>query len=324
MNYLCLFTRQLAAMLRAGLALAVSLERLAASFPHKGYRRAAADIAGGLRQGYGLGSQMARHPRLFPRFFCLLVSAGEEHDSLLPALDTLTEHYHQRHRFSRRLARVLFYPCLLLLLAVGAGVFALWWVVPAFAGLYAAMGADVPPASAAVFALSRWLTPLRLLLAVSLLAAAGLSAAYCLRRLPWPAAARVPLLGAIAAYYFCHITAMVLAAGHGLERALELTAESFPRGPAPLALAGLRQGRYLSESLSQSGDLHSFVVQGESVGQLGHSLEQGAGFFRLRVDDGLDGLQQLAEPLSILVVGGVVAAMLLVLMLPMFQLAKIM
>src|SRR5690554_468004 len=196
-------------MVRAGLPLDISLKRLAATFPHGGYRRAAGEIAAGLLRGLGVSEQMAGYPRLFPRFFCLLVAAGEAHDSLVAALDTLAEHYRQRHQFSRRLARALFYPSLLTFLAFAAGVFALWWVVPAFAGLYSAMGAQVPAASAVVFALSRWLSPLRLLVLLALAAGAMLAVVLRLRCLRWPALSRVPLLGSIACYYFCQVTAMV-------------------------------------------------------------------------------------------------------------------
>lgn len=323
MKSLALFTRQLAAMLRGGLPLVVALEQLAAAFPVKRFSRAAREIAAGLNRGYSLHRLLADRRRLFPLFYVRMVEAGEEGDSLLPTLNALAEYYGEREKINRRLLRILFYPLLLLGVALASGLFALWHVVPTFAGLYAALGADIPPATGRVFAAAAYLTPGRLLLFLGSFGLLALAAGRVVRMLQWPLAARLPLAGTIACYWFCRICAMVTAAGHTLETALGMAAAVSPRGPAPVALARLRSGYGLYEALAGSpGVLRAFVAQGEATGQLPEALARAADYYRGRVEEALDDFQRCLEPVAVLAVGTAVGLMLIALMLPMLQLAR--
>ena len=325
MKNLVLFTRQLAAMLRGGLPLVESLQRLGQVFPHKRYSRAAREIGIGLSRGYSFFEQLANYPRLFPGFYRAMTQIGETGDSLLTALDTLAEYYGDREKISKHLLRILFYPLLLTGTALGSGIFALWYVVPGFSSLYVTLGTDIPPATRWVFAAAKALTPVRLLAAVFLLATLIVTVVWLYAaKAKWKALAKLPLTGTILCYWFCKVSAMIVAAGHTLEQALIMAAVVSPRGPAVQALAAIREGSSLFAALEGSpGVLRSFVAQGERTGELPVALARAAEYYRQRLEESLENFQRLLEPLSVLFVGVLVAVMLLVLMLPVIQLARV-
>lgn len=326
MKMLAIFTRQLAAMLRGGLPLVTALKQLEEVFPHKGYLAATKKIGQGLILGHSFYSLLADHQRLFPTFYVKMVETGETGDSLLPALDTLADYYSERQRLKSRVLRILFYPLLLISVALASGLFALWHVVPTFGDLYATLGSDIPPATTRLLALASYLTPARLGMgigiALTLLLALGV---FITRKLEWPFLAKLPLVGSILCYWFCRVSSMIVGAGHTLGVALTMTSLVSRRGPAPQALEQIRAGNTLFTALEGSpGILRSFIAQGEATGQLPAALTRATEYYRHRVEESLDNFQHLLEPLSVLLVGGGVALMLLVLMLPMLQLARAM
>lgn len=325
MRNLALFTRQLAALLQGGLPLVDSLNQLAAVFPAPAFKKAAAELSRGLIQGHSLYAQLANQPRLFPSFYRAVVMTGETGDSLLPALGALEGYYRERERIKSRLLRIAFYPLLLLAVAFGSGGIALWFVVPGFRNLYAALGAKIPAATSWVFALAEAVTPGRLLAAAGAGALVLALAVWLLsRRLRWPALARAPLAGTISCYWFCKVTAMITGAGHTLEQALTMAAAVSSRGPAPAALTAIRSGDSLYAALAGSpGVLRSFVAQGERIGELPVALQRATEYYEQRLEEAMENFQRLLEPLSVLIVGGMVAAMLMALMLPVLQLAQV-
>lgn len=300
------------------------LQQLAEVFPHRSYARAAQAIASGLGRGYSFSSQLRTFPRQFPAFYAALVEAGENGDALLPALETLAHYYGEREAIRAKLQRILFYPFLLITAAVGSGLFALWYVVPTFNSLYTSLDTEVPPATSRVFALASVLTPPRLaggILALIIL----LILVYLLtaKAIKWPALARLPLAGAISCYWFCQVSAMIVGAGHTLEQALAMAAAVSRRGPAVDALAEIRKGVSLYEALRGGpGVLRSFVAQGECTGELPTALERAAEYYRLQVEESMEDVQRFLEPTAVLFVGALVAGMLVILMMPMLQLAR--
>lgn len=325
MKALILFTRQLAAMLRGGLSLVTSFHELEEIFPHKGFAKAAGRIGMGLKDGYSLAELLKTQRSLFPMFYTKLVEAGEKGDSLQQALETLAEYYSEGDVIKNRLRSVLSYPILLVGVALVSGLFSLWHVVPTFSSLYATLGTEVPPATQWVFQTARFLTPARLAWAATMGIAALLAgAAYVSRKMRWPRLAKLPLAGNLSCYWFCRITRMLVGAGLTLEHALLMTAEVSARGPAPMALAEIRKGNSLYAALEGSpGVMRSFVAQGELTGELPIALERAAGYYRVQLEESMENFQRLLEPLAVLFTGGLVAGMLLVLMLPMLQLARV-
>lgn len=325
MRDLALFTRQLAGLVQGGLPLREGLNQLAQVFPHRGYKKAAQELEAGLTRGFGFSEQLARYPRLFPPFYRTVVETGESGDSLLPALNTLVTYYSEQEKIKNRLLRIMFYPLLLLGVAAVSGSVALWFVVPGFRNLYGVLGGEIPAATRWIFALAQAVTPARLLAAVvALLVLLGAALWFFIKKVQWPTLAKVPLVSTLYCYWFCLVTAMIVGAGHTLEQALVMAATVSPRGPAPAALLSLREGNSLYQALAGSpGVLRSFVAQGERVGELPTALVRASDYYQLGLEESLENFQRLLEPLSVLIVGGAVAAMLLILMLPVLQLARV-
>jgi len=325
MKYLVLFTRQLAAMLRGGLPLVTALTQLEEVFPHKKYRRCASKIAQGLNEGYSFHLLLQTYPRLFPKFFVNMVEAGEQGDSLLQALETLAEYYGERQIMRNRMLRIMFYPLLLVTVALASGLFSLWHVVPTFQSLYATLSTEIPPATEKVFAAAEVITPARLGVVVGIaLLILVVTGIILVKKLPWSLLAKLPLVGTVTCYWFSRVSSMIVQAGHTLELALMMASSVSRRGPAPDALAKIRRGSSLYTALDGSpGVLRSFIAQGEITGELPTALKRAADYYRTQVEEAMESFQRLLEPVSVLIVGGVVAVMLLVLMLPMLQLAQI-
>lgn len=325
MRNLALFTRQLKGLLQGGLPLTECLAQLGQVFPQRGYKRAAQSLEQGLVEGFSFFEQLARNPRLFPAFYRGVVEIGETGDSLVPALSTLEGYYADRERIKNRLLRILFYPLLLLGVAAGSGGIALWYVVPGFRNLYETLGAEMPAATRWVFALAQAATPPRLVGGFLFLIALLAAGVWLFRKkAKWPLLAKLPLVGTILCYWFCKVTAMITVSGHTLELALSMTAAVSRRGPAPAALLAVRAGNSLYMALEGSpGVLRSFVAQGERVGELPATLGRATEYYQERLEESLETFQRIIEPLSVLVVGGLVAGMLMVLMLPVLQLAQV-
>lgn len=319
-RHLSVFTGQLAAMLKGGLPLAAALNHLSA-YPHLGFAKTAHKAQVGLEAGKPFFSLL--EPKLFPALCRRIIQVGEENDSLIPALELLQHHYKRREEFSKRLARALFYPCLLLAVAIIGGLFALWQVVPTFERLYRTMAVEVPPATAMVFAISKQVTPQAFLIAALIFAAIIITLIFRGKSLPWPVASRITLLGDLGCFYFCQVTLMTIQVGNNLEKALALTAETFPHGPARVAHQGLVQGKPLYQAIASPPLLASFLAQGEAVGELPQALERAAEYYRQRSEENLENIHRYAEPVTVLAVGVVILVMLLVLMMPMLQLAAV-
>lgn len=324
MKNLALFTRQLAALLQGGLPLVEGLNQLARVFPRREFKDAATGLAQGLAVGDGFSEQLTKYPRLFPHFYRSVTEIGESGDSLLPALVTLGGYYEDREKIRNRLLRILFYPVLLLGVAAASGVVALWCVAPGFSGLYSALGVEAPGASRWLFALAEKATPLRLLAGTAaFVLVTGVVTWRFVRRVQWRTLARLPLVRTVFCYWFCKVTAMITSAGHTLEQALAMAGAVAPRGPAPEALVALKKGESLYAGLAGSpGILRSFVAQGEKVGELPEALARATEYYDQQLEESMENFQRVLEPLSVLVVGGMVGVMLLILMLPVLQLAK--
>jgi type II secretory pathway component PulF len=319
-RHLSLFTGQLAAMLKGGLPLTSALNHLS-TYPHRGYAKTAKKAQAGLEAGKPFFSLLA--PTLFPALCRRIIQVGEENDSLIPALELLQHHYKRREEFSKRMARALFYPCLLLAVALFGGLFALWQVVPTFQRLYRTMAVEVPPATARVFAISSHLTPQGFLITLVISAAIIITLIFRGKSLPWKVASRITILGDLGCFYFCQVTLMTILVGNNLEKALALTAETFPQGPAKAAHGGLVQGIPLHQAISCPPLLSSFLAQGEAVGELPQALERAAEYYRQRSEENLENIHRYAEPITVMLVGMVILVMLLVLMMPMLQLAAV-
>jgi general secretion pathway protein F len=331
-----LFTTQLAALLGAGLGLVESLEALADNEPTPARRELLAALLRDLRGGEPLSAVLARFPTEFPDLLCACVRAAERTGDLRAALLRYGDYRSRSDGLRRRLITALLYP--LLVLAVGLAVtgFLLLAVVPRFASLIADSGRELPWATGLLFGASGslaaqpllWLITLAAVVAAIALMAGDASQRHALAdRL-----VQLPLVGSLLLRQklarFCRALALLLDGGIPLSPALDValplasrandaTGERLKRAlqaghPLSLALAEVGLATPLSNRLLRAG---------EGSGQLAAMLTRVADFHEDEVTRDVERIARVAEPLLMLALGLLIGGVVLLLYLPIFDLA---
>ena len=332
---LLLFSQELLALLEAGLHLNEALSTLIAKERQAGAASLLRRLAAELDKGRNFSDVLADHPRQFPPVYVAIVRAAERTGDLPRALTRFIAYQQQFDAIRKKLVAACVYPALLLAVGAAVTLFLLAYVVPRFSQVYASAGRDMPAASAGLLALGGFIQqhgPLLALLGGSALLAllawlapggwVGVTGAV----LRLPGIARRAELFRLARFY--RAVSLLLAAGIALPRALGMVDGLL--GPAErrrLARArGLvEQGRPLSQALVAealaSPVARSLLTVGERSGQLGEMLERSARFHDDELERWLDWASRLLEPVMMLLIGVVIGGVVLLMYLPIFDLA---
>lgn len=337
------WTRQLALLLRAGVSLAAALEAPALARPagwSEGDVRTLARARLAITQGAGFAEALAQHVPALDPFALRTLAAAELTGSLDRALERIALRTERRDTLRRTVQRALLYPAIVVIVAVGAVVALLVFVIPVFAGIFAEFGEALPLPTRAVIALSDWTMGVAPF-AVPAAGGGALLVAGALRRSPRArrrldaAALSLPLVGAIvragAVADAMETLAGLVSGGIPLFEALPVAAQTSGNGRIADALVGARRriadGSALAEALGRDPVVPPLAVQmiavGEQSGALDTVLDSVARIFRDEADRRTATLLALLEPAIVLVlaagVGGVVVAMYL----PIFRLGAV-
>jgi general secretion pathway protein F len=331
-----LFIAQLAALLGAGLGLVEALEALADNEPTPARRELLAALLRELRSGEPLSTALGQFPAEFPELLCASVRAAERTGDLRTALLRYGEYRSRSDGLRRRLVTALVYPAIVLAVGMGVTTFLLLAVVPRFATMVADNGRELPWATQLLFDISTslaaqpwlWLATLVALLA----AAAMLWGDAGSRRTLGGWLAQLPLVGGLLLRQrlsrFCRALALLLEGGIPLGSALSVAAP-LAGGHAELTGSSLQrsleEGRPLSEALSSAGlatPLSTRLLRaGEGSGQLASMLARVADFHEDEVTRDIERIARVAEPLLMLALGLLIGGVVLLLYLPIFDLA---
>ncbi len=322
-------TRQLATLLQAGVPLLQALEM---HLQHSPARLAPTLYAlqQQVRHGVQLHTAMQAHPHVYPKSYRHLVAAGEASGQLTPILQRLATDLEQSAQWQSQVRAALFYPCLVVVVATLVVMGLLTWVVPGFADMFKALGANLPTPTVWLMAISQGLQSHLPSIGLGWLALLGI--AYLIRRRLRLASYRLPWLGGLlrdlAAAQWARTLATLLAAGLPLLEALPLVHS--PHLLLEQANAPIRQqllsGHNLQQALSQHHVFPPLLLQmvaiGEASGTLESMLHKAAETLHTDSRTQLQGLSTLLEPLLMVVLGLVVGAIVLALYLPIFTLGQ--
>ena len=333
------FNQELAALLRAGIPLVQSLDLVRQRAENPVLKAVLDDVHERVRSGTALSAAFEAQGDLFPGVYTASVLAGEKSGGLEEALRRYIAYARVISSVRRRTISALVYPGILLLLSVVVVAVIVLEVVPEFGDFYAGMGAELPLATRVLMGASTALRDSWLLLV-----AASTAVAVSLWRwlaLPGRRALldrlllRAPAVGSLARKFatsqLARTLATLLGGGIPLVQALDVAARSIGNRHVAEQVAGVshevREGRALTASMAARGVFPPVAVRmvevGESSGALQDMLNSTADFFDEEIETTLSRLMTLIEPVLLVVMGVVIAALLLALYWPLLQLGSV-
>ena len=334
-----LFTRQLATLLRAGVPLLQAFDIISEGVDSRPLRELAQGLKQEIASGLGLADALRKQSRYFDELYCNLVAAGEQSGALETLLERVAIHREKSEQLKARIKKAMTYPIAVLLVASIVTSILLIQVVPQFQSLFDGVGSTLPGFTLHVIALSAFMQKAWWMLALGLgIAAMGLRQAY--KTHPgfrhWLDAGllKAPLAGKLLRHScvarFARTLSTTFAAGVPLVQALDSAAGAAGNAPFKQAIEHMRHevstGMPLNQSMASSGLFPGMAIQmtaiGEESGTLDRMLEKVANHFETDVDNQVDNLTSLMEPLIMVVLGGIVGALVIAMYLPVFQLGS--
>jgi type IV pilus assembly protein PilC len=330
------FTRQFASMNSSAIPLVQSLDAIAEQTGNKILQEAVRRISADVQSGVTLAESISRHPRIFNRLYCSMVKAGEAAGILSSVLLRLADYQEKGVAVRQRVKSAFAYPALVAVVAAGAMVALMTFVVPTFSSMLEELGAELPLSTRIVISASEvmktWLMPAVLLIAALIIGILYLYRTNASVKLSADALAlKLPLFGELqkksAVARFSRTFGALLNGGVPIADALEIT--SATAGNSVLekgyltTLDAIRSGRSLAEPLKETGVFPPMVVQmvgvGEKSGNLPEMLAKIADYYDTEVDTAITTLTSILEPAIIVVMGIFIAGVLISMYLPMFE-----
>lgn len=334
------FTRQLASLLGAGLALVQALDLIARSERRDAMPYVARALARRISNGERFAVALTAYPAQFDRLYLELCAIGEATGSLSLVLARIVEHRERASALRGKLRSALAYPCAVVLLAGAVTAALLTFVVPTFSHVFDSYGTALPGPTRAVIALSEFVTywgPLVLAASASLL----LVVIHLVRRSPRARTARDrallsiplagPLLRATAAARWSRSLGTLLAAGIPLSDALRalsrVTGNAVFDAASAQIEARLRRGERLAQAMRRVACFPSAFVEtiavAEESGALDAMLLDCAALAEREIDEALALASACAEPFIVIVLGLAVGALVVALYLPVIELGNV-
>jgi type IV pilus assembly protein PilC len=293
-----------------------------------------------IQSGTALTLALAKHPLQFDALFCNLVQAGEQAGVLDTMLDKIATYKEKTESIKGKIKKALLYPAAVIIIAIVVTVVIMLFVIPQFKGLFANFGSDLPPFTLLVINVSDFMRDWWWSLAIALGGAGyGIAAAFKrsarFREALDRTLLKLPILGPIlhkaAVARFARTLATMFAAGVPLVEALGSVAGATGSVVYAEAVRQMREqvasGQSLHMSMRQAHLFPHLVIQmtaiGEEAGSLDDMLSKVADFFEEEVDNAVDALSSLLEPLIMVVIGGLVGSLVVAMYLPIFKMAAV-
>jgi general secretion pathway protein F len=336
---LALLTRQLATLLGAGLTIEQALNALIDQAERDAERQILAAVRGDVLAGQPLARALGRHPAAFPEVYVTLVDAGERSGRLADVLARLADYTEEREQLRGKVGLAFVYPLLVTIVAVAVVTGLLVYVVPQVVQVFQNTNQQLPFLTRALIGLSHFLRVYGGFVVIALVAAvvAGRAALAVprLRALWHGRLLRLPVVGALVRGLNTARLAATLAilVGSRVPLLTSLHAGAGVVSNLPMkhaledAAARVQEGASLSRSLGASRLFPPLMVHmiasGESSGRLGEMLERTATQSTRELERRIAAFVALLEPLLIIAMGGIVLAIVLAILLPIFELNQI-
>lgn len=317
------FTRELAMLLKAGIALDRALDKLVELQTSAKFRKILRDISAQVKSGKPLSASMARSPKIFPPFYTGLVNAGETGGTLQSVLGDIANIIQARQELSEKITASLLYPLIVLLMIVASFIILMAWVVPEFRPLLESQGSQIPTSATIVLFLSGLVVNWGW--AIAILGAAGIALAMKAvksesgRRAIDRTLLQLPTIGNIVlgfeAARYCRALGTLLSNGVTITASVGLAGEVVENRSVAKALstaaAGLTRGRGLAQVLRRTSIIPPLVMEivdvGEESGNLNDMLFLAADTAQSEAQNSLQKLVVMIAPLVTVLLGAFVA-----------------
>ena len=334
------FTRQLSTMMSAGVPLVQSFEIAAKGDENPRMQELLSNVKSDIEGGSTLAESLAKHPYYFDELFCNLVQAGEHAGILEDLLDKIATYKEKVETIKGKIKKALFYPVAIIVVAFIITAILLIFVIPEFAKIFLAFGADLPALTLFVVGASNFFAEYWYLIFGGIIGAGyifieakrrSIAFSHFLQRFSLKLPVVGPLLKKAAIARFARTLATMFTAGVPLVEAMNSVAGASGNIVFSSAILKMRDevstGQQLNISMRQSSLFPNMVVQmvaiGEEAGSVDAMLSKVADMYEEQVDDAVDAMSSLMEPLIMVVLGILIGGMVVAMYLPIFKLGAV-
>jgi len=334
-----IFTRQLAVMMKADVPLLQAFDIVGKGHANASVGKLLLDIKTDVETGSSLAQSFRKYPLYFDALFCNLVAAGEQAGILDTLLERLATYKEKILAIKGKIKGALFYPIAVIVVAIVVTAVIMIFVIPVFKDLFKSFGADLPGPTLVVMAISDWTVGNWWWLFPGM----GLGIWFFLyswkrnvamQRVMDRLVLRLPVFGAVirkaAIARWCRTLATMFSAGVPLVEALDSVSGAAGNYVYYAATKQIQSevstGTSLTTAMTNSSVFPSMVLQmtaiGEESGALDSMLSKVADFFEQEVDDAVESLSSLMEPMIMVVLGGLIGGIVVAMYLPIFKMGQ--
>ena len=334
-----IFTRQLAVMMKAGVPLLQAFDIVGKGHANPSVGKLLLDIKTEVETGSSLSTAFRKYPQHFDQLFCNLVGAGEQAGILDSLLDRLATYKEKILGIKKKIKGALFYPVSIIVVALVITAVIMIFVIPTFKDLFKGFGADLPAPTQIVMNMSDWFVANWYILFPALIGAVWVTLWFYKRSVATQNAVdrlmlRLPIFGDVirkaSIARWCRTLSTMFAAGVPLVEALDSVAGAAGNHVYFVATKRIQQevstGTGLTVAMQNANVFPSMVLQmtaiGEESGALDAMLSKVADFFEAEVDEAVEALSSLMEPLIMVVLGGLIGGLVVAMYLPIFKMGS--
>ncbi|HBW84835.1 MAG TPA: type II secretion system protein F [Gammaproteobacteria bacterium] len=337
---IAMLTRQLATMMKAGVPLVQSFDIVADGLENKGLQELVMSIRNDISSGTSFAGALRKHPKYFDDLYCNLVDSGEKAGALEAMLDRIATYLEKTELLKKKVKKAMTYPIAVVVVAIIVTAILLVKVVPQFESLFQGFGAELPVFTQFVVELSEWLQSWWFVVLLGIVGTIFLFKEAKRRSQKFSDIVdkyvlKLPVVGEIldksAVAKFGRVLSTTFAAGVPLVDALDsvagATGNAVYRDAIDRIKNDVSSGTQLQASMRQQEVFPVMAVQltaiGEESGNLDEMLAKVAEHYEAVVDDMVDNLTALMEPMIMAVLGVLVGGLIIAMYLPIFQMGQV-
>jgi len=332
-----LFTKKLSTMSRAGLPILDSLNMAKDQIDDKKLKVIASNIAQDLQGGTELSGCFNKHPKVFDNIYVNMIKAGESSGKLDIFLDKLVGILEKREKIKSKIKSALMYPTIILSVATLVTVFMIWKVVPVFEKMYGGMGVELPGPTKFLIGANKFITGSGGITTVGILLTLFFTHSYFIKNntayksFMDKFSIKIPLFGNIIVQAtiarIALIKANLFAAGVDVLEILDIAKSSTNNTHFVAALEQVKRGVFSGEDMSKLVEKETIfpptysqlIAVGEKTGNLEEMFSSIAAYYEEEFDNVVDNLSTMIEPLSMVIIGGIVGTLLIAMYMPIFN-----